>query len=56
MTGSKMTTKMTKADVLKAVKQVDRKSDYAWDGKSEDDRPASARELIAAVGAEGCKR
>lgn len=56
MTGSKMTTKMTKADVLKAVKQVDRKSDYAWDGKSEDDRPASARELIAAVGAYRRKR
>ena len=49
MSGSKTTTKMTKADVLKAVRRVDRKSDYVWDGKSEEDRPANARELIAAV-------
>ncbi len=42
MTGSKTTTRMSKADVLKAVKRVDRKSDYVWDGKSEEDRPASA--------------
>ena len=51
MTGSKTSTKMNKADVLKAVKRVDRKSDYVWDGKSEEDRPASAEELVAAVSA-----
>jgi uncharacterized protein (DUF4415 family) len=45
-----------KADVLKAVKRVDRKSDYVWDGKSQEDRQASAEELVAAVSAYGRKR
>ena len=52
----KTTTTMTKADVLEAVKRVYRKSDYAWDGKSEEDRPANAQELIAAVDAYRRKR
>ncbi len=56
MTGSKTTSKMTKADVLKAVKRVDRKADYVWDGESEEDRPATARELISAVSAYRRKR
>ena len=56
MTGSKTTSKMTKADVLKAVKRVDRKADYVWDGESEEDRPATARELIGAVSAYRRKR
>jgi uncharacterized protein (DUF4415 family) len=47
---------MKKADVLKAVKRVDRKSDHVWDGKSQDDRPVSAEELVAAVSAYRRKR
>jgi len=47
---------MRKANVLKAVKRVDRKSDYVWGGKSQEDRPASAEELIAAVSAHRRKR
>lgn len=52
MTGSKASTrKMSKADVLKAVRGAERKFDYVWDGKSDDDRPATAKELVAAVAA-----
>ena len=56
MTGSKTTTRMSKADVLKAVKRVDRKFDYVWDGKSEENRPAGAEQLVAAVSAYRRKR
>jgi len=56
MTGSKTTTRTNKADVLKAAKGVDRKSDYVWDGKSQEDRPANAEELVAAVSAYRRKR
>ena len=47
---------MKKADVLKAVKRIDRKSDYVWDGKSQEDRQVSPEELVAAVSAYGRKR
>jgi uncharacterized protein (DUF4415 family) len=47
---------MSKGDVLKAGKRVDHKSDYVWDGKSEEDRPGGAAELVAAVSAYRRKR
>jgi uncharacterized protein (DUF4415 family) len=56
MTGSKTTTRISKADALKAVKRVDRKFDYVWDGMSEGDRPAGAEELVAAMSAYQRKR
>lgn len=56
MTGSKTNTRTSKAGVLKAIKRIDRQSDYVWDGKSEEDRPASAEELVAAVSAYRRKR
>ena len=50
MTGSRTsTTRMSKADVLKAIRRVGPNSDYVWDGKSKNDRPATAEELVAAV-------
>lgn len=57
VTGSKTNvTRMRKADVLKAMRHVGGKSDYVWDGKSEDDRPATAEELVGAVAADRRKR
>ncbi len=56
MSGSNTTSKMTRADVLKAVKRADRKAGYAWDEEPAEDRPATARELIGAVSAYRRKR
>ena len=56
LTGSKTTTRMSKADVLKAVRRVDHKFDYVWDGKAEENRPAGAEELVAAMSAYRRKR
>ncbi|MDO5059941.1 MAG: BrnA antitoxin family protein [Neisseria sp.] len=41
-----------KTDILKvmeAVKSLPPEQDYVWDGKDEDDRPASREELSAAI-------
>lgn len=51
MTDAKTTIAMSTADVLKGMEHIDPKLDYVWDGKAEDDRPASAQELEEAVSA-----
>ncbi len=48
MTGSK-TNAMNRKAVLDAVKAIPTGADHAWDGLSEDDRPATAAELNAAL-------
>lgn len=48
MSGSK-TNAMTRKEVLAAVRAVPPQTGYVWDGKDEDDRPATEEELTAAV-------
>lgn len=55
MTGSKTNT-MTRKQVLAAVRAVPPVKDFVWDGKNEDDRPATDEELKAAVETYRAKR
>lgn len=48
MPGSK-TNVMKREQVLAAVRSLPAAQDYVWDGRGEDDRPASAAELAAAA-------
>lgn len=48
MPGSK-TNAMNRKQVLAAVRAIPKQKDYVWDGKSEDERPASDEELRAGV-------
>lgn len=48
MTGSK-TNAMKREAVLKAARAVPADKDFVWDGKDEDDRPATAAELATAL-------
>lgn len=50
MPGSK-TNAMSRKEVLAAVRAVPSQNDFAWDGKDEDDRPATGEELRAGVDA-----
>ena len=50
MPGSK-TNAMSRKEVLAALRVTPPQKDFAWDGKDEDDRPASEQELHAGVGA-----
>jgi uncharacterized protein (DUF4415 family) len=43
--------KMTRKEVLDAVKQAPAGGDYVWDGVDEDERPATAEELNAGLAA-----
>lgn len=55
MTGSK-TNAMTRKDVLAAVRAIRPEQDFVWDGKNEDERPATAAELAAGVASAGKRR
>jgi len=43
--------KLSRADVLAAVRAVDPKLDFEWDGEDQDDRPATTAELQAGLAA-----
>jgi len=51
MTGSE-TNCMTLDEVCAAVKAIPPGHDFVWDGKDEDDRPATAEEMQAAIAAD----
>lgn len=53
MPGSKkrMPNDMTRAEVLAAARATDSAQDFAWDGKDQDDRPATKEELETALAA-----
>jgi uncharacterized protein (DUF4415 family) len=55
MTGSKTNT-MSRDEVLAAMRAIPAKQDFVWDGKTEDDRPATAEELNAALATYRAKR
>ena len=55
MAGSK-TNSMTREEVLAALRAIPPGNDYVWDGKDEDDRPATAEELQAGIEAYRKKR
>lgn len=55
MTGSKTNT-MTRDEVLAAVRALPAKQDFVWDDKTEDNRPATAEELNAALATYRAKR
>jgi len=55
MTGSKTNT-MNHQEVLAAVRAIPPDKDFVWDGKDEDDRPATVQELNAAIKAYRVKR
>ena len=46
MSGSKP--KMTRAEVLEALKRPPKSGDFVWDGKNEDERPVTPEEWDAA--------
>ncbi len=48
MPGSK-TNSMSPEEVKQAVRELPASGDYVWDGQDEDDRPATAEELQAAL-------
>lgn len=48
MTGSK-TNAMSRKEVLAAVRAISHEKNFVWDGKDEDDRPATKEELNAAM-------
>lgn len=50
MRGSK-TNAMSRKEVLAALRVIPLEKNFAWDGKDEDDRPASEEELHAGVDA-----
>jgi uncharacterized protein (DUF4415 family) len=47
---------MSREEVLAAVRAISPKNDFVWDGKNEDDRPATAQELNAAIATYRVKR
>lgn len=55
MTGSK-TNAMRRDEVLAAVRALPTDKDFVWDGKDEDERPATQDELAAGVAAYRRKR
>ncbi len=55
MTGSKTNT-MNHREVLSAVRSIPAEKDFVWDGKNEDERPATAEELSAAMESYRSKR
>ena len=55
MSGSKTNT-MSRKEVLAAVRAIPPENDFVWDGKNEDDRPASQEELNAALESYRAKR
>ena len=55
MSGSK-TNAMSRKEVLAAVRAIPPENDFVWDGKDEDDRPASAEELNSAMVSYRAKR
>lgn len=55
MAGSK-TNSMAREEVLAAVRAIPSKNDFVWDGKNEDDRPATDAELNAAMESYRAKR
>ena len=55
MSGSK-TNAMKRKAVLEAVRALPPAQDFVWNGSDEDDRPATAAELVAGVEATRCKR
>jgi uncharacterized protein (DUF4415 family) len=52
MPGLKTTNDMTLAEVRAAVKAIPPGRDFVWDGIDEDDRPATAEEMQAAIDAD----
>lgn len=48
MTGSK-TNAMSRKEVLAAVRAIPSEKNFVWDGKDENDRPATAEELKTAI-------
>ena len=50
MPGSK-TNAMNRKDVLAAVRAIPVEKNFVWDGKTEDDQPATENELQAGVAA-----
>jgi len=48
MTGSK-TNAMSRKEVLAAVRAIPPEKNFVWDGKDEDNRPATTEELKAAI-------
>ena len=50
MPGSK-TNVMNRKDVLAAVRAIPVEKNFVWDGKNEDERPATEKELLAGVAA-----
>lgn len=52
MAGSK-TNAMKRKDVLAAVRAIPPEKDFVWDGRNEDDRPATTEELNVAM--ESCR-
>jgi len=48
MTGSK-TNAMSREEVLAAVRAIPPENNFVWDGKDENDRPATVEELNAAM-------
>lgn len=55
MSGSKTNT-MSRKEVLAAVRAIPSKNDFVWDGKDEDDRPASVEEMNSAMASYRAKR
>lgn len=49
MTGLKTTNDMTREEVRAAVRAIPLEQDYVWDGKDEDDRPATNEELRSGI-------
>ncbi|MBI4753984.1 MAG: BrnA antitoxin family protein [Betaproteobacteria bacterium] len=47
---------MSRKDVLTAVRALPEGKDFVWDGRDEDDQPATAQELAAGVEAYRRKR
>ena len=55
MPGSKTNT-ISRKEVLAAVRAIPPENDFIWDGKNEDDRPASQEELNSALESYRAKR
>lgn len=45
------TNAMSRSEVLAAVRAIPTEKNFVWDGKTEDDRPATEEELQAGVAA-----
>ena len=55
MPGSNTNT-MSRNEVLTAIRAILLENDFVWDGKHEDDRPATAEELGAVIASYRTKR